>query len=119
MYGIILSLNHTQIIRKTRDVLIFGTPPFVKRMSLLDNILCLSNVYLPWQMLSLVVPILTLRYLQIHSIFLKSAGSECYKRVRALITNDLLLGSESTLGRSLISINLRHKAVYNTKIRIW
>lgn len=41
---------------------------------------------------------------------------ECNKPVRELITNDLHLGSEPALGRSLISTHLRHKAVFNAKI---
>jgi hypothetical protein len=97
-----MGLLFCSIIRKTHDVLIFGTLLFVQRILLLDYILCLSKVYLPWQVLSLVVRIITVRDLQIHSIFLKSVGIDCYKTVRALITNDLHLGSESTLGRPLI-----------------
>jgi len=64
----------------------------------------------------LVVRILTLRYLQIYSIFLKSVVCKCKKTIRGLITNDLHLGSEPTLDRLLISIHLRHKAESNTKM---
>jgi len=111
-----MGLFFLSVIRKAHDVLIFCTPPFVKRTSLLEHILYLSIVYLSWQLFRLVVRILTFRYLQIHSIFLKFVEIECNKTVRALITNDLHLGSEPTLGRSLISIHLRHKAVPNAKI---
>jgi hypothetical protein len=85
-------------------------------MSLLEYISYLSIVYLPWQLLCLVVRVLNLRYLQIYFIFFKSVESECNKIFRALITNDLHQGSEPTLGRSLMSIHLRHMAVSNAKI---
>jgi len=42
-----MGLFFLSIILKAHDVLIFGTPPFVKRMSLIEYILYLSIVYLP------------------------------------------------------------------------
>ena len=41
---------------------------------------------------------------------------ECNKTVRGLITSDLRLGSEPTLARSLISIELTHEAVSSAKM---
>ena len=85
-------------------------------MSLLEYILYLFIIYLPWKLLCPVVRILKLRYLQIYFIFLTSVENDYNKIVRALITNDLLQRSEPTLRMSLISIILRHMAMSNAKI---
>jgi len=64
-------------------------------MSLLEYILHLSIVYLPWELFCLVVRILNLRYLQIYFIFLKSVEAVA-QWLRCCATNRKFAGSIPT-----------------------